>query len=1176
MRSRSRHTRPEAGLKNYEIHEWIGGGGTAQVWRATHRATGQMVAIKTLKHTSRHAESLRELFHREAQLIAGLDHTNVVDIIDFGIQPSELVMPRRETLPAGTPYMAMEYLPGGSIHRLQGRLSWKQVSEVAFQLLDGLAHAHARGIVHLDLKPANILLQQPLSGRNKEQIPRVKIADFGISTWIGKATSRRGLGGTPTYAAPEQIRGAWRDVGPWTDFYSLSCTLWALLTGSTPYRPRTWQEAMQEHLHSNPPPFKPRTAVPEGLEDLLLLLLEKQPQQRLQRAAAIAQRIHGFNESPPSLDLPEPFSMEPEAEPAPSNELSELPTQLFSMVDQNETLSDRSLESTPSLASESLRSQENWQRVRPAALPQQSPHSGLALCRYKVPKFVGRQALRDQLWERLIAVREQAHPHTIVLQGQRGVGMSRILKWLGERSHELGMAHVLLVQLQEHRSAVDSIAHSLRKWMRLQGLSARVCASRIRSELLACGVDDPRLEKRLNAVLCEDLQTPVQSVSLRIIERFLIAKSRDSAMILLLDDAQHFDGLKDFLEILIQQRLPQDTGGLLTVAGIQHTGASAPSLGLIDHPASLEIQEVPPLSKTEHLALIRQIVPLEPELANELALQTYRNPSLAITQLIEWVESGLLVSSPIGYQFSQSTSLSFGDEKDFWQQRLAPFLPIIESLEIAAAWGNRWTQDLWQEHSGTPDLRAQADAFQKAGLIHWHDGAWSFTSKQLQVYLEEHARTRGRWRSHHERCLQIIQKRPELAWRMGRHLSGSGQNNQALKTLMEEAETCINNHAFHEAASALNTCKTTLTALKITESDRRGAEVLLLEARLAAFSGNPTLAVSKAENLLALAMQNQWSDLEPHALRIKGRCMLESPNSNQAMQYLQQAYDGAVRQRDEELANWILIDQVRLLSYRRADENTLPLARRALKNATALGHLQMQINANWRSLMHSIAQESSRRALKSPWGLTGDSISVPTHLEISTKARLASTLMALKQETELVATLYTELAQIYEENGHLPRQIDALHNLGSIHRWENDLDAAERCYRKALVLSQGASETSQAFSNLNVGLLLILKGQILAAADFTAPVLTTALKLNNPLLEAAARAVSLCVDCETRNWESVNLELVRLSALLSKMRVVPHDLTLLLNVASDLLKTQEQTALRQQLAQLARSHTLVA
>ena len=185
-------------------------------------------------------------------------------------------------------------------------------------------------------------------------------------------------------------------------------------------------------------------------------------------------------------------------------------------------------------------------------------------------------------------------------------------------------------------------------------------------------------------------------------------------------------------------------------------------------------------------------------------------------------------------------------------------------------------------------------------------------------------------------------------------------------------------------------------------------------------------------------------------------------------------------------------------------------------------------------------------------------------------------MMALKKNPAMVASLYQELADVYEENGHLPRQIDALHNLGSIYRWDEDLENAERCYRKALVLSQGASETSQAFSNLNVGLLLVLKGQSLAAGDFTEPVLKTALKLNNTLLEAAARAISLCVDCERQDWRSVSLELVRLEALLSQMRMIPHDLTLLLNVASEQLRAMDQTNLRQQLAQVARTQSLVA
>src|SRR5262245_31881420 len=141
-------------LGPFELHEAIGSGGMGEVWRATHAANGVPVAIKLIKGDS--TDAYREAFLHEVRMVAGLRHRNVIMALDAGTVSAAAAAASDGRLRAGSLYLAMELAGGGSLARVRIP-GWKALRQVLVQLFEGLAHAHARGIVHRDIKPANLL-----------------------------------------------------------------------------------------------------------------------------------------------------------------------------------------------------------------------------------------------------------------------------------------------------------------------------------------------------------------------------------------------------------------------------------------------------------------------------------------------------------------------------------------------------------------------------------------------------------------------------------------------------------------------------------------------------------------------------------------------------------------------------------------------------------------------------------------------------------------------------------------------------------------------------------------------------------------------------------------------------------------------------------------------------------
>ena len=266
-------------LGPFRLDKPIGVGASAEVWGALHRLEKVPVAVKVLTARAARQEAFADGFRTEVEAAASLNHPAIVELLDQGRVPPAVEGASNGRLRAGSPYLVMERLDGGALHDREP-LDWRELRSTLMTLLDALAHAHARGVLHRDIKPGNIMFTEA-------GLP--KLVDFGIAHAQEQDASNEGYLGTPAYMAPEQFEARWRDYGPWTDLYALGCTAWTMIWGEPPFGRRTKVvDLALAHVHRPLPRLAVPPTLPPALMEWLEQLLAKRPRDRFRRAADAA------------------------------------------------------------------------------------------------------------------------------------------------------------------------------------------------------------------------------------------------------------------------------------------------------------------------------------------------------------------------------------------------------------------------------------------------------------------------------------------------------------------------------------------------------------------------------------------------------------------------------------------------------------------------------------------------------------------------------------------------------------------------------------------------------------------------------------------------------------------------------------------------------------------------
>ena len=250
----------------YEIVEILGEGGMAFVYKARDKQLQRDVAIKTLKPNYVNQEKFVDRFRREAQTAANLNHPNIVQIFDWGIDDE--------------PYFVMEYIEGNTLTSIisgNRTVGLNDILYIGSQVANGLKEAHKRGLVHRDIKPGNIMITPD---------GKVKVTDFGIVSLQNEESDITKTGavlGTASYISPEQAQG--KPVSFESDLYSLGTVLYELITGKPPYTGDSPIATATKHLTDKPEKLSNyRKDIPKALENAILKLLEKKPSDRFKSA----------------------------------------------------------------------------------------------------------------------------------------------------------------------------------------------------------------------------------------------------------------------------------------------------------------------------------------------------------------------------------------------------------------------------------------------------------------------------------------------------------------------------------------------------------------------------------------------------------------------------------------------------------------------------------------------------------------------------------------------------------------------------------------------------------------------------------------------------------------------------------------------------------------------------
>ncbi|MDJ0928702.1 MAG: serine/threonine-protein kinase [Gammaproteobacteria bacterium] len=268
--------RPEK-FGKYDIIKQIGQGSTGNVFLSHDAYFGRDVAIKVYDiepdDDPQRAKIARKMFFNEAQMVGMLQHPNILPIYDAGEEN-------------GKYYVVMEHVQGArtltAYCRPDNLLRTDDVVEIIYKCAKALHYAHKRGVIHRDIKPSNVMLTPD---------NEVRIIDFGIAILKDADISRiEGIAGSPSYMSPEQIQSA--EITPVSDLYALGAVMYELLTGFRPFRANTLSRLLNQIVYATPPPIHQlRQEVPEELEEVVAVALQKEPMRRYSSAGELAARL---------------------------------------------------------------------------------------------------------------------------------------------------------------------------------------------------------------------------------------------------------------------------------------------------------------------------------------------------------------------------------------------------------------------------------------------------------------------------------------------------------------------------------------------------------------------------------------------------------------------------------------------------------------------------------------------------------------------------------------------------------------------------------------------------------------------------------------------------------------------------------------------------------------------
>ena len=1005
----------------FEIERVIGRGGNATVWRGRHVSQDVPVAVKVMRPPPGGWEGSRAAFFEEVRSVARLRHPGIVTVLDIGEVPAAAA--GELNVPASSPYLVMELVEPGALGLSLVPRDWETARELLLQVLDALAHAHARGVVHRDIKRDNVLI----SGRLVAGAFEAKLTDFGLARIFSEeeelpAETKR-VSGTPRYMAPEQILGKLRRQGPWTDLYSLGCVAWGLVTGHPPFVDENRSELLLSHIRKPLPELRPLFEVPKALVAWLHTMLAKRPEQRYQRAADAAWELRTRVDSS-STEMLGPSRRLDEAVSEVEDTVASDPPFVTGLVEMSDI---RPVHATPRRPPVP----ESWRTARPA-LSVALSGAGLALFGLRALPLVGRSAECERLWGLLREAIAGGEPQVLALRGAAGSGKSHLARWICERSHEVGAASDLRVTYGAQRSAMDGLEGMLRRYLRGAGLSFEEALAEVTAILTRHRPVDDSIRydamtlARMMAPATHGLPEPAERTTA--VVNLLAALSEERPVVLWIDDAHRDDDpWRLIAEVFHRRNLP-----ILVVTTVR------------DHatiPSEVSVLDVGPLSERDHRTLIDELLLLDPDLGDEVAKRTMGNPLFAAQLIGDWVDRGLVVTQDSGFTVSPEHRGTLpGDLVETLYDRLERTVArVADDLDgaltaviAAAALGRSVARQEWLavlERLGLAGMAGTEAALLDSGIAVAEEGGFSFAHDLIVEGLHARGAQSARWIDIHRSCSHVLLRAthrndPDLWGRIARHCEGAGDVDGALEAWRQYIDGVWKRGDYGPSADAVERRAALLESIGAGPDDRRLVETWIHRCLIAGERGDDM--EQNLRRLEVAARQGGWGDLIGRAARIRSTWNLMNGRLPDAEQSARDSFE----------------------AYRRAGDPD--------------GMLQAEFD-----LAVALLNQGKSRAAAEHFERVLESLDGSNDVNLLARSLIGVGQVAVKHHENEKARRYLERAlAIGEEIGSRQRLAMASMFLGDLERDEGKLDLADRHFANAQAIWRSAGNASSWISAL--------------------------------------------------------------------------------------------------------------
>lgn len=1133
--------------REYTLTHMLGRGGMGDVWAAVHEPSGTPVAVKVLARDVANAAPLRS----EVEAAASLSHPHIVQVLDFAVADHD-----DGPLRAGRPFLVMERVEGGTLALQAGYMGWEAIARVVAQVLEALAFSHARGIVHRDVKPANVLVTAD---------GNAKLADFGLAFALETGGART-AGGTPRYMAPEQRQGSWRDHGPWTDLFALGWLVESLVKGA-------------------PDRGAPRLqAVPAGYDMWIDRLLDPEPARRFRRAADALHALDSLG--PPVLPAEQPAgdtdalqaftvrdegagaTLMPAETSSPSSEAPHalptlvLPREVPTADDDSDLSADPGLtEQVVGLDAPTVRgfqaptfdgsevsrlaptvrppTPRSWRRDPPLPFPRPMVGTGLGLVGLRVLPFVDREAERERLWQGLLDAESTASVVFRLVHGTSGMGKSRLVDWLCARAHETGTATILKVEHGPDAGPGHGLAAALRMHFRVGGLGETARRMRLEQALASLGEASADVVDAFDGWLASDEREgastrhrfAADSERFELLHQHLRTLAARRPVILWLDDLQWGPDALALARHLLSGGT--GTGAILVVCTVRDDLLSAvPQLSrtLDDVMARADDEarvHVGPLPHEDHRALLRGLLGLDDVLFAELEERSGGTPLFAVELVGDWVSRGALIANAGGFRLDGSRAGRLpASLREVWSRRLDQALAGLDdpepAVEMAAVLGPIVDPHTWRAacaEAGIPANERAIDALRTHRLLRADRQGWHLAHGMLRETLTNRAEVNGRLQAWHRAAARALATSAHSG-RVGLHHLWGGEAECALPLLLDGARQVLDTSETAQAARLIRAADEAIGALGDAADRELAATLELARARLAQRRGHLDEALGHAARSFAMAREAGHAELAAIAAITAARGARQTAHGSEARVWLERARE--IHDQVENLWTRAAVDIAEAVHHSRA--GALDPAERLLLRA---------LDACDRALDEGHPQ--------SPW----------VHKPVANVHENLAAVARLRGDSERMVHHLERAHQAYKAWRYPLGELSCLVLVGEARRMAGDDEGALEAFEESWHRMEAVGSWMMIYPWLNLAIVRALRGEIDAVDDLTRPLLETVDRGNRTDVRGLTRLVRLLVHADQQDWATFSAELDRARSDLATSRFVDPDVVRIATAVAD-------------------------